>query len=150
MQDQESVWRTECAVSKSEETEKEAVVHVLPYQIIICLQGMFMESSLCHEVIRRWLGSLKALMSNRRKREVMKYNLVYMISVQKTTPAGKPEEDWETLRNPFLHKALVQSLCSDWLCVFTACVRASWPCIRHGHPLSQVSWGHKATWLLDN
>lgn len=52
------------------------------------------------------------MMSDRRKWEVMKYNLVYMISVQKTTQAGKPEEEWETLRNPFLHKAPVPSLYS--------------------------------------
>lgn len=42
---------------------------------------------------------------------MMKYNLVYMVSEQKTQ-AGKPEEDWETLWNPFLHKALGPGLYS--------------------------------------
>lgn len=49
---------------------------------------------------------MKALMSNRGKQEVMKHNVVSVITVQKTTLVGRPEEDQETLRKPLLHKAL--------------------------------------------
>ena len=44
----------------------------------------------------------------------MTYDLVYVISVKnktknKTTWPGNLKEDWGTLRDPFLHKTLVQS-----------------------------------------
>lgn len=54
----------------------------------------------------------------------MKYNRVCMVSVQKHQRQEKPEEDWETLRNLFLHKTLVQSLCSSWLCAHSVCAPA--------------------------
>lgn len=49
-----------------------------------------------------------------------------MVSEQnkQTTQAGKPEEDWETLRNPFLHKALGPGLYSGRLCAHSVCAYA--------------------------
>lgn len=67
--------------------------------------------------MRSWEGDracLKALMSNRGKREMTKYNPANNVCLvdKKTTLAGKAEEGWETLRNLLLHKALGRGLYS--------------------------------------
>lgn len=110
---------------------------------------MFMESSACHEVSKGWLRSLKALMSNGRKWEVMKHNRVHDSWTKKQHVRESLRKSGRHSGTPVLHKALERSLYSGWLCAHSvACV--SWPCVRHGHPLSRVSWGHKAPRPLHN
>lgn len=62
----------------------------------------------------------------------------------------KKNTDRKSLRKTGRHSGtlyyimLLGKVCTVADCMLTVCVR--WPCIRHGQPLSQVSWGHKACW----
>lgn len=88
---------------------------------------MFMEHSVCHEVITGWPGWVKAV-SNRGKWEVMEHILVYMVSgyIKKKNSTGRKSQR-KTGRHSGSFSYIRQSLYSGWLCAHSVCAHTDLP-----------------------